>query len=460
MSLSNKTLESIWIEESRPEDIAERWMTISAGLFMIFSGALGIFLNSVVFYRFITQKNISGFYILCASKTISNNLILLGYVFYNGPVALFNTYFGPDIINIIVNQSMAYGVYVQGPLTQLCIAANRFLVIILPAHAQRDGGKCVVFTALSFCWCISLFVLLAGFPDNCLNLFNIEILTWDNLDPCVDILADSVMYLVMFLAVCSNSFNVIVATKLIFNATNNHIDSYATKRRKQTARKLFMQNCFQDWVYLIDTLNSMYVYTWSSDILYQFFFTMFSNLFVHVADAGIMLLFNYEKKNQTAHKHKSPARCDDCRRLKSIVIIKVSQFPSIELEEFIFNQNVLIDIPLSILRCGQPFNSQISIQELDSNKLDQIVASTSQFTTVSQRNLQLTATIFGDELHSDKYNFQLTVKDNCLTKAIVRRIVIFHNGIPIQKSFYNIKIDLDLDNLSNVIAPIVKYYQK
>lgn len=35
MSLSNWTLEQIWIEDSRPEDIATPLMTITAGVFMI-----------------------------------------------------------------------------------------------------------------------------------------------------------------------------------------------------------------------------------------------------------------------------------------------------------------------------------------------------------------------------------------------------------------------------------------
>lgn len=40
MSLSNWTLGQIWIEDSRPEDVAEPWMTICAGVFMMVVSSL------------------------------------------------------------------------------------------------------------------------------------------------------------------------------------------------------------------------------------------------------------------------------------------------------------------------------------------------------------------------------------------------------------------------------------
>ncbi|CAI2346838.1 unnamed protein product [Caenorhabditis sp. 36 PRJEB53466] len=211
MSLSNETLEQIWIEDTRPDDVAEPWMTISAGIFMIATSTFGIFINMLVLSRFVA-KNMPSFYIMCSSKTVSNSIVLFSYL------------------------------------------------------------------------------------KNCTNIYNFDILTWDNLDPCVDVLAQLVMYWIGVLAVISNTFNLVVAIKLVVSATKQHLDSVATKRRRRTSRRLFLQSCFQDWIYLIDTLNSMYVYAWSSDIVWQFVFTIFSNLFVHVADGCIMLFFNYEKK--------------------------------------------------------------------------------------------------------------------------------------------------------------------
>ncbi|CAO4366952.1 unnamed protein product [Caenorhabditis nigoni] len=295
MSLSNWTIGQIWIEDSRPDDVAEPWVTVVAGIFMILTSALGIFINLFVLQRFLC-KNMSSFYIMCSSKTISNSMILLCYVIFNGPVSVIRRYYGPEFLNMILNQMAAYGIYVQGPMTQVCISFNRFLIIYFATSAKQTNGKTATIIALAICWLISLFVTVAGIPGNCTNIFNFDILTWDNLDPCVDTLADSVMYWIGFLAVISNTFNVVVAIKLIVSSTKPHMDSVASKRRRRTSRRLFFQSCFQDWIYLIDTINSMYVYTWCAEILWQFFFTIFSNLFVHFADGCIMLFFNYEKK--------------------------------------------------------------------------------------------------------------------------------------------------------------------
>ncbi|CCD69697.1 7TM GPCR serpentine receptor class x (Srx) domain-containing protein [Caenorhabditis elegans] len=298
MSLSNWTLEQIWIEDSRPEDIATPLMTITAGVFMIIASAFGIFINILVLHRFIA-KNMSSFYLMCSSKTVSNSIILFCYLIFNGPVSVGRSYYGPEFMNMLLNQMAAYGIYVQGPMTQVCISFNRFMVIYFVSLAKRKSGRLATITALCTCWTISFIVTIAGIPKNCTNIFNYEILTWDNLDPCVDILADAVMYWIGFLAIISNTFNVVVAVKLIVSASKPHMDSTASKRRKRTSRNLFLQSCFQDWVYLIDTINSMYIYSWFSDILWQFFFTIFSNLMVHVTDGCIMLFFNYEGKKKT-----------------------------------------------------------------------------------------------------------------------------------------------------------------
>ncbi|EGT49363.1 hypothetical protein CAEBREN_25390 [Caenorhabditis brenneri] len=295
MSLSNWTLAQIWIEDSRPEEVAEPWVTVVIGIFMILTSAFGIFINLFVFRRFVS-KNMTSFYIMCSSKTISNSMILFCYLIFNGPVSVMRRYYGPEFMNMLLNQMAAYGIYVQGPMTQVCISFNRFLIIYFATLAKRKNGRKATFVALSICWLISLFVTVAGIPGNCTNIFNYDILTWDNLDPCVDTLADLVMYWIGVLAVISNTFNVVVAIKLIVSATKPHMDSVASKRRRRTSRRLFLQSCFQDWIYLLDTINSMFIYTWLDKIIWQFFFTIFSNLFVHVMDGCIMLFFNYEKK--------------------------------------------------------------------------------------------------------------------------------------------------------------------
>ncbi|CAB3404777.1 unnamed protein product [Caenorhabditis bovis] len=158
----------------------------------------------------------------------------------------------------------------------------------------HNGQVCTLIALLS-CWSISLFVSIIGIPYNCVNIYNFDILTWDSLDPCSDILADAVMYFIMVLAAITNTMNIIIGIKLLFAQEILGIASTESKRRKRKTREMFIQNCFQDCVYLIDTLNSMFVYTWSGNILYQFMFTIFSNLFVHVADGCIMLYFNHDK---------------------------------------------------------------------------------------------------------------------------------------------------------------------
>ncbi|CCD69698.1 7TM GPCR serpentine receptor class x (Srx) domain-containing protein [Caenorhabditis elegans] len=279
------------------EDIATPLMTTSAGIVMILLSAFGIFINILVLHRFIA-KNMSSFYLLCSSKTVSNSIILFCYLVYNGPVSVLQVYYGPEMFNILFNQIAAYGVYIQGPMTQVCISFNRFMVIYFVSLAKRKSGRVLTITALSICWTISLIVTVIGIPDKCTNIYLYEYLTWDYSDSCVFLLADLVLYWIICLAIVSNTFNVMVAVKLIVSSKKSHLDTMASKRRKKTSRNLFLQSCFQDWIYLIDTVNGMYIYNWFNSVTWQFGCTILSNLMVHVSDGCIMLFFNYEKKHK------------------------------------------------------------------------------------------------------------------------------------------------------------------
>lgn len=121
------------------------------------TSAFGIFINLLVLYRFIS-KSMSSFYMMCSSKTISNFIVLFCYLIFNGPVSIVRSYYGPDFFNMLLNQIAAYGVYVQGniqfpsekirgngcfsgPMTQVCISFNRFLVIYFATLAKRKNGR-------------------------------------------------------------------------------------------------------------------------------------------------------------------------------------------------------------------------------------------------------------------------------------------------------------------------------
>ncbi|CAL2034557.1 unnamed protein product [Caenorhabditis brenneri] len=249
---------------------------------------------------------------MCISKTVSNSLHLLVYLVYNGPSALLYTQIGPDILNRYLNQAIAYGLYCQGPLTQALITVNRFLIVYFTPVVIPWYSKWITMGSLTACWVIAAyFSTLVGFPESCLLGFSHQYLTWIH-DDCPFfihyILQNDFLYLILPLGIFSNSMNFFIAFKLFSQSKSQSLSNETGRQRRKTTVRLFIQNCFEDWIYVLDTVNSVFFRNTVNDGFVIFLVTLGSNLVTQVADGSVMFISNLHhiRKQRSKIRHLSP----------------------------------------------------------------------------------------------------------------------------------------------------------
>ncbi|CCD69331.1 7TM GPCR serpentine receptor class x (Srx) domain-containing protein [Caenorhabditis elegans] len=271
------------------------------GASMIIASIIGLFFNLSAFRKYLSLEKTS-FHVMCISKTVSNSLHILVYLLYNGPSALLYAQLGPELLNRYLNQAIAYGLYCQGPLTQALITINRFLIVYFAPIVIPWYSKWITFGSLSACWIIAAyFSTLIGFPESCLIRFSHQSLTWMH-DECPYfihyILQSDFLFLVLPLAVFSNVMNVFIAIKLFLSSKTQNLSTESCRHRQKTLIRLFIQNCFEDWVYVLDTVNSLFFRNTANHPFLIFIVTLGSNLFTQLADGLVMYVSNYQRNGK------------------------------------------------------------------------------------------------------------------------------------------------------------------
>ncbi|CAP28477.1 Protein CBR-SRX-113, partial [Caenorhabditis briggsae] len=225
---------------------------------IIISAFLGILVNLFMFFKFISFDKTS-FYILCTSKTVSNFVLLTVYFLYIGPTDFLYTQIGPLSLNTYLNQAMGFGMYLQGPITQMIITINRFLVIWFTPTKIPEYSNRITVTALSVSWAIAIWLsTLIGLPDNCRVPMGFEHIGYYS-TPCnyqITIITVSAIFL---LAIFTNSMNLMIAGKLIWSwkKARSNLSSEASQQRRKTSARFFFQSCIQDWICVMDVANNM-----------------------------------------------------------------------------------------------------------------------------------------------------------------------------------------------------------
>nr|pir hypothetical protein F40H7.9 - Caenorhabditis elegans [Caenorhabditis elegans] len=245
--------------------------TKTVGAHMLLTSFGGILMNLYMFYHFSKLQKTS-FYILCASKTVSNTLMLLTYLLYVGPVNVLYTAIGYSELNSYVNQMNSFGFYLQGPITQLMITVNRFLVVWISAAKTTNSSTKVTVIALAISWIFAAWLsTLAGLPEM-INLLFIAVFS---------------------LGVSTNVMNVFIAIKLfILSKSSQLLSSNTSQSRKKNRIYLFLQSCFQDWICVLDIVNNMISGFYCTDRTCIVLVTMGFGVTVYLADGVLMYLFN------------------------------------------------------------------------------------------------------------------------------------------------------------------------
>lgn len=133
-------------------------------------------------------------------------------------------------LNTYLNQTMGLGMYLQGPITQMIITINRFLVIwFTPTHVPQYSHR-ITLGALSVSWItvtwLSTLIGLPGFDNNnnfdiIINLANCRVpIGFEHIGyystPCnnqITIIVVSGIFLIGFL---TNFMNFMIGGKLIY----------------------------------------------------------------------------------------------------------------------------------------------------------------------------------------------------------------------------------------------------
>ncbi|EFO87845.1 CRE-SRX-96 protein [Caenorhabditis remanei] len=159
--------------------VTEKQLAI-AGYSTLSISAIGLSLNLFIFFKFASPRQISnGFYVLCLSKSISNSIICLIGLCWVGPAILINHLFLPIFFNKLLGQLNEYGIYLMGPLTQLLMAIDRFLIIFFPLGiSDRQRCRVSVFS-ISLCWLICFGFVGITYKYKCWVYYSLKSLNYE-----------------------------------------------------------------------------------------------------------------------------------------------------------------------------------------------------------------------------------------------------------------------------------------
>uniref|UniRef100_A0A1I7UVH7 7TM_GPCR_Srx domain-containing protein n=1 Tax=Caenorhabditis tropicalis TaxID=1561998 RepID=A0A1I7UVH7_9PELO len=278
-----------------------------AGGHIIVSAFLGILINLFMFFKFLSFEKTS-FYILCTSKTVSNFILLTGYFLYIGPTDFLYTQIGPLELNTYLNQTMGLGLYLQGPLTQMMITINRFLVIWFTPTSVPKYSNRITITFLSISWiAVTWLSTLIGLPADCRVPMGFEHIGYYN-TVCNKQITIYVVITIFFLAFFTNSMNFMIAGKLIWTwrKARTNLSSEASQLRRRTSIRFYIQSCIQDWICVADVFNNLVSHSYcSEDRLCISLALICFGVLVYGADGLVMYLFNYKSTAKVANREST-----------------------------------------------------------------------------------------------------------------------------------------------------------
>ncbi|CCD67491.1 7TM GPCR serpentine receptor class x (Srx) domain-containing protein [Caenorhabditis elegans] len=268
------------------------------GSYMILAGSIGVLVNVFMFYHFISLEK-TVFYILCSSKSISNTLVLLIYFGYIGPINAFYTAIGSGTLSSYLNQAMGFGLYLQGPTTQLMITINRFLVVwFSPVNTPRYSTRITV-AAMGISWIFTVwFSTLVGMPAICRIPFLFDHVPYpdyqENDFKCTDTLITCLVSGLFLLAISTNFMNILIAVKLFcLSKSTSSLSSETAKNRRKMKIRFFLQSCFQDWICMLDVAMNFTSIEFCGSHVCAVLISMGFDVLVYVMDGLIMYFFNY-----------------------------------------------------------------------------------------------------------------------------------------------------------------------
>ncbi|CAO4378642.1 unnamed protein product [Caenorhabditis nigoni] len=173
---------------------------------------------------------------------------LLVYLCYIGPVNLFFTDIGSTFLNTRTQLIFGLGLFIQGPMTQMIITVNRFLVIMFSPITVPKYNTHITVATLSLVWLAGVWwSTLPGFKEECFVTFIFPHVGYYMTD-CHEKIVVRMVLIILPLAVFNNSMNIVLAIKLAISARKlRGISSEVARNRRRQTTRFFIQSCIQDW---------------------------------------------------------------------------------------------------------------------------------------------------------------------------------------------------------------------
>ncbi|CAO4378633.1 unnamed protein product [Caenorhabditis nigoni] len=218
------------------------------------------------------------------------------------------THIGSTFLNTRVQQVFGVGLYIQGPMTQMIITVNRFIVIMFSPTTVPKYNTHITLATLSLVWLNGIcWSTLPGFEENCFVPFRFDHVGF-YLTKCNKRIVEWMAILIIPLAVFNNTMNIILAIKLAISAKKMRgISSEVARNRRRQTTRFFIQSCIQDWfaalVFGINIFaNELMCPTNACSILTTFAVDSMN----YAADGFVMFLFTFKRANKNSIRSNVP----------------------------------------------------------------------------------------------------------------------------------------------------------
>ncbi|CAP22183.2 Protein CBG00827 [Caenorhabditis briggsae] len=261
-------------------------------LTLIFISTFGIIVNLFCLFKFLSKPGkFNGFYKLCIVKTIPNIVICASFLFWGGPLTLFQVPLKdiPRSVNTLMGQIAGSGAYVLAPIIQCLMASNRFFLLYIPFWKFKFEKYPITHFAIFVGFAIAVTCSVLGYEQSCGYIFDPEMLVWrSEYLNCSESQSAIIFGCIVVPTVISNGLNLSSAAKLIFGKVTGITKSDERKRRRKWIR-MFLQNVFQDCLHVIDLVNCRYIYALRDETWFQFIFLSVSFVLIYSLDGYVPL---------------------------------------------------------------------------------------------------------------------------------------------------------------------------
>ncbi|UMM35804.1 hypothetical protein L5515_008261 [Caenorhabditis briggsae] len=279
-----------FLSTGQPSDLVR---IVSAILLTIVS-VFGSVFNTLVFVSLLLRvKKKDGFLKICCTKSFGNDIVCIGYLFWPIPVTFLNDYFMPHMFNAFMGQLVGWFGWSIGPLSQVLLTSNRVLAVFFPHLYHRTYRFAPSNVGIVICLVLSFLLFIAFFPEDCHYLYSLKDIGWLPEESFCTSVRRSIFIVSMIIIVIITSIcGFLLFFRLIADSFQNTMSTIQSTSRKSKNKKILFQTLTQNFLILLDTLNTTMTYKLFPVLFFQFLTLSFSMVFLRAFEGFIMYAMN------------------------------------------------------------------------------------------------------------------------------------------------------------------------